>query len=241
MTQEYSDEITFNLISSKQNYVGDFHLHNFYEIFFLLEGEIDFCVQHTFYHLTPGSLMLINDLEIHKAINGTELPYKRIYIHIPPSFFQKYKEENLNLAACFTDRMIGEKNLILLTENEQMYFTGQFQSMAHAMQKKQAGYHLLVDTYLTQLLFFVNNLFCSSVSAQTLQSEPIVKEIMEYIRTHLQEEISLTSLSDALSLSKYHLCHIFKEQTGTTIYNHFITTFKKLTGFTPKKYASLFR
>ncbi|HCI66086.1 MAG TPA: hypothetical protein DER12_05475, partial [Lachnospiraceae bacterium] len=63
---------------------------------------------------------------------------------------------------------------------------------------------------------------------------------MEYIRTHLQEEISLTSLSDALSLSKYHLCHIFKEQTGTTIYNHFITTFKKLTGFTPKKYASLF-
>ena len=24
MTQEYSDEITFNLISSKQNYVGDF-------------------------------------------------------------------------------------------------------------------------------------------------------------------------------------------------------------------------
>ncbi len=103
MIQEYSDEITFNLISSKQNYVGDFLLFSF---------EIDFCVQHTFYHLTPGSLMLINDLEIHKAINGTELPYKRIYIHIPPSFFQKYKEENLNLAACFTDRMIGEKNLI---------------------------------------------------------------------------------------------------------------------------------
>lgn len=152
MTQEYSDEITFNLISSKQNYVGDF---------------------------------------------SSRKP-------------------------------------------EQMYFTGQFQSMAHTMQKKQAGYHLLVDTYLIQLLFFVNNLFCSSVSAQTFQSEPIVKEIMEYIRTHLQEEISLTSLSDALSLSKYHLCHIFKEQTGTTIYNHFITTFKKLTGFTPKKYASLF-
>ena len=102
-----------------------------------------------------------------------------------------------------------------LISSKQMYFTGQFQSMAHAMQKKQAGYHLLVDTYLIQLLFFVNNLFCSSVSAQTLQSEPIVKEIMEYIRTHLQEEISLTSLSDALSLSKYHLCHIFKEQTGT--------------------------
>ncbi|MFR1746920.1 MAG: AraC family transcriptional regulator [Clostridium sp.] len=152
MTQEYSDEITFNLISSKQNYVGDFSNRERTDVFYLAI-----------------------------SVNGARYA------------------------------------------------------------KKQAGYHLLVDTYLIQLLFFVNNLFCSSVSAQTLQGEPIVKEIMEYIRTHLQEEISLTSLSDALSLSKYHLCHIFKEQTGTTIYNHFITTFKKLTGFTPKKYASLFR
>ena len=147
--------------------------------------------------------MLINDLEIHKAINGTELPYKRIYIHIPPSFFQKYKEEDLNLAACFTDRMIGEKNLILLTENEQMYFTGQFQSMAHAMQKKQAGYHLLVDTYLIQLLFFVNNLFCSSVSAQTLQSEPIVKEIMEYIRRDFAHLTFRCLVVEQISLMPY--------------------------------------
>ena len=64
MTQEYSDEITFNLISSKQNYVGDF-----------------------------------------SSRKRTDVFYR------------------------------------------------QFQSMAHAMQKKQAGYHLLVDTYLIQLLF----------------------------------------------------------------------------------------
>lgn len=151
MTQEYSDEITFNLISSKQNYVGDFSSRKRTDVFY-------------------------------RAISVNGARYAE-------------KTGRISFACCY-----------------------------------------LFDS----ITFFVNNLFCSSVSAQTLQSEPIVKEIMEYIRTHLQEEISLTSLSDALSLSKYHLCHIFKEQTGTTIYNHFITTFKILTGFTPKKYASLF-
>lgn len=35
MTQEYSDEITFNLISSKQNYVGDFSSRKRTDVFYL--------------------------------------------------------------------------------------------------------------------------------------------------------------------------------------------------------------
>lgn len=93
MIQEYSDKITFNLLISQQSYVKDFHLHNFYELFLLLEGEVKFCVQQTFYHLTRGSLILINDLEIHKSINQKEVPYKRIYIHIPPAFFKNMTPE----------------------------------------------------------------------------------------------------------------------------------------------------
>lgn len=34
MTQEYSDEITFNLISSKQNYVGDFSSRKRTDVFY---------------------------------------------------------------------------------------------------------------------------------------------------------------------------------------------------------------
>ena len=34
MIQEYSDEITFNLISSKQNYVGDFSNRERTDVFY---------------------------------------------------------------------------------------------------------------------------------------------------------------------------------------------------------------
>ena len=61
MIHEYSDEISYNILTSRQSYVKDFHLHNFYELFLLLEGEINFCIQQSFYHLTPGSLLAINN------------------------------------------------------------------------------------------------------------------------------------------------------------------------------------
>lgn len=35
---------------------------------------------------------------------------------------------------------------------------------------------------------------------------------MNYMEEHLLETISLDSLTDTLSLSKYYLCHTFKEE-----------------------------
>lgn len=274
MIQEYSDEISYKLLTSRQSYVRDFHLHNFYELFLLLEGEIDFCVQQTFYHLSPGSLMMINDLEIHKTINRSDKPYKRIYIHIPPAFLQKYTADDLNLAACFTKRKAGEQNLLQLKEQELAYFLSQYTQITENDHSTLPGKGLLLETYLLQLLVFVNNLFSHSSTREISQYTPTVQKIMDYIEAHLLEEISLDSLSEKFSLSKYYLCHTFKEDTGTTIFNYllllrisraksllcdgknvteacelsgftnysnFITTFKKHTGYTPKKYAALFR
>lgn len=270
MIQEYSDEISYNMLSSKQSYVKDFHLHNFYELFLLLEGELEFCVQQTFYHLTPGSLMIMNDREIHKAINRTETSYKRIYIHIPPSFFQKYNAKDLDLAACFTARNNGERNLIQLKKQQITYFCNQYTQIAENDHYTLPGKELLLETYLLQLLVFVNNLFSHSSSPVISQYTPMVQAIMNYMDEHLVETISLDSLARIFSISKYYLCHTFKKETGTTIFNYllllrisraksllcdgknvtetcylsgftnytnFITTFKKHTGYTPKKYA----
>lgn len=273
MIQEYSDEISFNVLTSKQSYVKDFHLHNFYELFLLLEGELDFCVQQTFYHLTPGSLMMINDLELHKAINRKETPYKRIYIHIPQNFFNKYKADDMDLAACFTDRNIGERNMIQLKDNQISYFVNQFRQISENKKHTQPGSKILLETYLIQLLVFVNNIYNLSIPHFMFQYAPTVQDIMNYMEGHLAESISLDSLAQIFSLSKYYICHIFKAETGTTIinyllllrisraksllcegknvtetcylsgfgnYSNFITTFKKHTGYTPKKYSTLF-
>lgn len=222
MIHEYSDEISFKILSSKKSYVNDFHLHNFFELFLLLEGDIDFCVQRTFYHLTPGSLMLLNDLEVHKSINKIETPYKRIYIHIPPSFFQKYSAPDLDLSACFTARNIGEGNLIQLTDTQCSYFKEQFARIMENETSGQPGKELLLDTYLLQLLVFINNVFLQSSSRKIRTYTPTVQRITNYMETHLAEPVSLDSLARIFSHSKYHLCHTFKEETGTTIYNYLL-------------------
>lgn len=140
MIHEYSDEISYNILTSRQNYVKDFHLHNFYELFLLLKNE-------------------------------KQTIYKRIYIHIPPAFFQKYGAKDMDLSACFTSRNPGENNLIQLTDHQLAYFTGQFQFILENRKHTLPGKELLLETYLLQLLVFVNNLFSRFSSTSYLQSK----------------------------------------------------------------------
>ena len=44
-----------------------------------------------------------------------------------------------------------------------------------------------------------------------------VKDIIEYINKNFTEKITLDMLSEKFYVTKYHLCHIFKQSTGLTI------------------------
>lgn len=44
-----------------------------------------------------------------------------------------------------------------------------------------------------------------------------LNHILSYINVHLQEPLSLNQIAEACHISKYHLCHLFKEQINMTI------------------------
>ena len=47
--------------------------------------------------------------------------------------------------------------------------------------------------------------------------------VIDYLNEHLTEDISIDSLSETFFLSRYHLMHSFKEETGYTIGNYLST------------------
>ncbi|MDR1699757.1 MAG: AraC family transcriptional regulator [Lachnoclostridium sp.] len=269
MIREFSDKVTYKLLSTKQSPIQDFHLHNFYEMFFLLEGEINFYIHRSNYHVKAGSLIVMNDLEVHRAINPGNQEYKRIYIHIPPDFFNKYPCNGIDLSSCFKKRNTGEKNLILLDKSQMSYFVRQYNHICDSEAYTAAGRELLIDTYLLQILVVANNLFDQHTHTIPNEYSSEIRDVITYLELHLLDKITLEALSNQLSLNKYYLCHRFKEETGTTIFNYlhlrriavaksllsdgknvteacyqsgfndysnFITSFKKVTGITPKHY-----
>lgn len=273
MIQEFSNKIDLNRLTSAASFVPDFHIHDFYELFILIKGELSFFIQDSCYHISAGTMLVINDLELHKAVNLLSEPYERIYIHIPTEFFLRHENDEIDLAACFKKRNAGENNLFLLDESQLYYIIQQYENMKQAAAYPLKGSTLLLESYLIQLLVFINNLLesCDTMFPPCTYSEN-TQIILRYIQDHLLDTITLDVLADHLCLNKHYMCHMFKKETGTTIFNYilllrlakaksllmqgknvtescsgagfkdytnFITSFKKFTGYTPKKYQKL--
>ncbi|WAL58299.1 helix-turn-helix transcriptional regulator [Thermocoleostomius sinensis] len=53
-------------------------------------------------------------------------------------------------------------------------------------------------------------------------SQQQLKQVVEYIQTHLGENLSLTDIANQLGMSQYYFCHLFKRSTGVSPHQYLI-------------------
>ena len=69
-------------------YIRDKHWHRSIEIFAVQEGEMDFILDNTHYHLAEGEFIIVNSNEVH-AIHAAK-PNHTIVLQIPLNQFAAY-------------------------------------------------------------------------------------------------------------------------------------------------------
>ena len=98
------------------------------------------------------------------------------------------------------------------------------QGLEEALHSKEFGAARLADTLCQQLLIDVNrDILASRTAAEAPDSyrvDPKMEEILQYIVHHLDEDLSVDSLSKRFYLSRYYLMHRFKAVTGFTVHQY---------------------
>lgn len=214
-------------VRSHLPYNADFHLHENYEIYLLIDGEIDYFVEHTCYRLTPGSLILFDDKTIHKCSNALGTAYERATVHFNPHIVKGLGTEKTDLLACF--RTIAQReNIVQLTPAEVAEYLSLADRILQLRFDRRSGTDVLQRACLMELLVMVNRCFATrKSSARAIQSTKVtgsrLRPLLDYIDNHLTENLSLDALAQGLSMSKSNISHIFKEETGSTP-SRYITT-----------------
>lgn len=206
--------------SSTETTAPDFHLHNYYEIFLLLDGEITFLIEDQRWQLTPGDLVFLNDREIHKSINPGGKMYSRYGMHFNPALLSSFGGEGAeNLLLAHFDRSAGPA-VIHLEEPELRAAEEKFAAIARDLAAGTAEGFIQAQANLALLL-------CSFVPArgmtpQVPRTHSFSDRVIAYLQAHTTEPFSLEHLEEVFSVNKHHLCRRFKQETGGTIYNYLL-------------------
>jgi len=121
-------------------------------------------------------------------------------------FYLPYNDSDMICLAEYThpDAAAYSNLLSLFTRGQSLYSTGRYLD------------RLMIDVYFQEMLIFASKTACSG-SDQTGKYSLSLERILKYINENFTGHISPESLSERFSLSKEHICSLFRQEIEMTV------------------------
>ncbi|ASA24063.1 helix-turn-helix transcriptional regulator [Paenibacillus donghaensis] len=187
------------------------HYHNCYELYILEEGHHNMLVNDSMLTLAMHDTALFKPNLFHQSYRNHGCA--RTCIYFTERFLRLYfTERSIQSLLGYFDRTIISidkemfpriKKLLLLLEKEDV-----------------ADSRNRIFIYLAEILDILNHSKSPPKTVETPASPSNIDLILSYINQNYDKIRKIEEISDQFFISKYYLCHIFKEATGLTLVHY---------------------
>lgn len=181
------------------------HYHYSYEIYYLEKGVRNYFIEDKFFMLKEGDFVLIPPGYIHKTGGDT---VTRILIDFKEEFLQKYFSplSVQLLKNCFSTTLVRP------SDNASQNFKKLLYKILDEYKKPDTGFAYV---YIAELLNELNN--CEKCEYIDNSINQKIKTIIEYIDENYRTINEIEEIADQIYVTKYHLCRLFKKETGISL------------------------
>lgn len=185
------------------------HWHEYVEILYIKDGVLSAIVQAVEYELHTGDLMIINSGDLHMTRTpGCHYLILQISARQLRSYLPDFDQLRFDTLISYTKSK----------QNAQLF------SALHAMetifQEQPHHYELLFTARLYEFLYILCLDHCtttaSTVTADSDRDRLRITRVMQWIREHYQENLTLDTAASLLAVSREYFCRLFKKYTGQT-------------------------
>lgn len=190
--------LVFSHVRTQKNerYFCATHCHNAYEIYLILQGDVDYIVADHLYSLHPYDLLVIPPSVYHCA-HSVKGEYERVVINF------KKKDINANV-----QRLLGELDIRYYLKNNVFIRSLVFDFLPLV---ETAAPELKIQMVKDLLELIVIQLSASQTVPEAELVHPTLSAIVEYIDGNLDKKLSLDHISKSFFVSKSWINYAFRK------------------------------
>lgn len=192
--------------------IQESHIHPYYEIFYLVNGDCTFFINHDIYKLNKGDLVIVPEGELHKS-NYPQRGFSEQYCLC-------FKDNNLE----WLKEIIGEEiitdslkmGVISIPEKRRDYVEALMKKMLFESKEQDILSAAFIKIGLIELLLFI--IRCQRFEHNVIKEIDVDNQLMQQIATYIynnyNQKITLEHMADKFHISKSYLSKKFKSVTG---------------------------
>ena len=214
----YTDFRMFHLTDTGLKPIA-FHYHDFHKILIVLKGSVSYCVEGRTYELLPGDIVFVPAEDVHRPILRDDSTYERIIIYISPDYLANYCEDTYDLELCLKEAHQKRSHVLRVPTFATSHLAQIARELEHALESDGYANALYQNLLFLEFMIHLNRALLHDGIEYLTNSASNQKmlAVIDYLNTHITEDISIDRLAETFYLSRYHLMHTFKEETGYTI------------------------
>lgn len=192
------------------------HTHPYYEFMFFVQGDAVMVTGNRTFKLEPGDMILIPPgVPHHSIIKNPDVLYQRFIIWISAELYGHLSKLSPDYNLVFS--LSAEKGCYrhhydtLEFNNIQTYIFEILRERHFERYGRDARIQILIQS----LILSINRTAYETIHPPVLKKEAdLYQKIIDYIDSHLSENISLDSIAEYFYVSKSHVSHTIKMGTG---------------------------
>lgn len=186
--------------------MGNYHCHNFYELYYLESGQRDYLIGQSNYPVTEGCFVLVKPHVMHQTFGGA---FSRRLIHFGYDFLKQY------LSVKSVDELLAvfDRQIIVPTVDKESVL--KYWKVIADFQNAENFQGLAMG--LASLLSFLS-MFTGSM--ELIKVDSLVGRISSYIEKKALEINTLDEIAAEFHISKYYLCHLFQSEKNVSVLDY---------------------
>ncbi|PHV69538.1 AraC family transcriptional regulator [Sporanaerobium hydrogeniformans] len=200
------------------------HTHDYYEIYFFIEGDITYKIEQKTYNLQFGDYLLIPPGKPHHPIfNSYDTPYRRLILWISKSYLDTLCQKSKDFAYSFNYVSESENYHFRLDYISHQQIQGALLQLLEDTRGHHPFHEVHIQLLLCTFLILLNRMTYNMLhQVSPSHGNALYLNICDYINSHLGEDLGLDTLADFFFASKYHISHIFKDNMGISLYQYIL-------------------
>lgn len=198
------------------------HVHNYYEFYFFLEGDVVLEVEDKNVRMKPGCIAIFPPRVRHCAhVQSVDTPYRRFVFWVSESYCNKLTQMSLDYAYILQYTKINHEYIFTLDSVTFLSLQSRILRIIEEQRFPKFGSEQMMHILANELILHINRLIYDyNNSREQHVRGSLYEQLTEYINDHLEDDLTLDTLAKEFFVSKYHIAHIFKENIGLSVHQY---------------------
>lgn len=206
-------------LTDRETHEVEYHYHDFDKITIFIKGNVSYLIEGKTYDLQPYDIVLVKHSDIHRLTVDNSTDYERIIIYISTNFTEAYKTDSYDLNYCFRKAEQERSNVLRIPSLEKSSLFGAITRLEKSFSDNGYASELYRQVLFLEFMIHLNRAAQKNTLEflDTEKRNSKMNQILQYINSHLTEDLSIGKIAEKFYISRYYMMRQFKQETGYTM------------------------